>query len=112
MRSFVLTLSLILFALFIALLPSSAKAEEEGGGARDCSKGCYIVTCGATRCTMWFCSGATGCDVMTTFPKPQQEKSLDEVIRPESAYAKVCPTKNLCEYFALDTEKAESLGFF
>lgn len=110
MRSFLVSVIAAMVVMIGLAGPRPALADPP---SYDCTTGCYIVTCAGGTCTLWYCSGAQGCNVVTRFPKPAQEKSaIEDALNPDRAYAKVCPTKNQCEYFALDSEKAVSLGVF
>lgn len=62
---------LILAASFAFSQRATASAPTH-----DCTSGCFIITCHRGTCTVFHCSGASGCVVTGTFPAPpDMEKS-------------------------------------
>ncbi|QOC21823.1 hypothetical protein IC757_12385 [Wenzhouxiangella sp. AB-CW3] len=58
---------LILLGLGLAVSVDEARATP----THECSSGCFIVTCsGGGDCSLYYCSGATGCDKITDFIRP------------------------------------------
>lgn len=77
------------------------------------------MTCNGNICTVWYCSGSTGCVVEGRFikqmPEAQQQMSgrqpgpsaTDTV-----AYVKTCQTDALCNLYALSDNQAVLVGTF
>lgn len=85
---------------------------------QDCSSGCTIMTCDGNVCTIWYCSGSTGCVVEGRFirqvPEAQRQMSTPSNPPPGNkiAYVKTCQTDTLCNLYALSGSKAVLVGTF
>ena len=57
----------LLIPLGLALAASVAQATP----THECSNGCFVVTCSGGDCSLYYCSGDTGCEKVTDFINPQ-----------------------------------------
>jgi hypothetical protein len=85
-------------------------AQASGGTATDCTAGCMLYTCDGSTCTLWYCSGGSGCNPIGTFTRPKS--LLEKAGGNDLAYAKVCPTKTACDVYELSVSKAAKVGTF
>lgn len=106
--------------------------QQSAGTATDCTKGCVLYTCSGGTCTVWYCSGESGCKVVGTFDRPigsigpeavsplppsSSELSAPSLpvghsFRDRIAYAKVCPSEDTCNLYALNGAHATVIGSF
>lgn len=102
------------------------------GTATDCTDGCVLYTCSGGTCTVWYCSGEGGCEIVGTFERPfpgvgpeavspfplgSSEPSAATLaaghrFRDRIAYAKVCPSDDRCNIYALSGSHATMIGSF
>lgn len=94
----------------------------------DCTKGCVIYTCRNGSCSVWYCSGKIGCKQVGQFNRPvaksvtagpQGGSARPDPIQPpehsfrnQIAYAKVCPSGDTCNLYALDGSRSTVIGSF
>lgn len=112
------------FASLSVSAPAHAKIQQ----GLDCSAGCVIYTCDDNGlCTVWHCSGKTGCVIVGSFEMPQRvlpkSPSLDQAdssgLVSDGAsklssveYVKVCPSDDVCDLYQLTTSAATLIGHF
>lgn len=107
-----------LLLLFIALLPSPARAQQPA----NCSAGCYIITCNSSSCTLWRCD-AGGCSFVTSWDRKVVEAPVTDSLSgktasatpawpPAVAHVSVCPPGKRCDLYELTVTEALRVGSF
>jgi hypothetical protein len=108
-----------LLLLFTALLPTSARAQQQ---PTNCSSGCYIITCNAGSCTLWRCDSG-GCSFVTSWDRKVVEGPVTDSVSGQSrakapawppavAHVTVCPPGQRCDLYELTVTEALRLGSF
>jgi len=102
----------IAFIFLVSTIFSLSSTAVVADPIQDCSKGCTILTCDKTTCTVWYCNHS-GCKKMTEYPRPDQPKKLTtEKSVTDVEFVKVCPTKTRCDLYKLSADAATLIGGF
>ena len=108
----VLSLAILFFGL---LLPGAARADIT---PVDCSKGCHVITCNESNCSLWRCDNG-GCRHLSSWPREwsvdpltSQGSAASGKAPPSVAYAKVCSRGDDCRLYQISVDRAVLVGRF